>query len=298
MASSRLLSALLPALLTCLMPLRASAMVTVFFSPDQIATPVNTGVTSDEISCNGYSFTYTRDKLFTGGGPTIIGRPVRISWPTGIEAQYVTTGPNPTKAQIIVRRLDGGVFDLTSFTARLLGNAGAGRSIEIVPLLNGQEPLNNPLYFDMSGNYGTSFSYDTSPNPWGSTAELVGYDEYRIGLTLDYALTALSLTDPSAPLAVDPSAAVARAHTLSLAPNPAGGPVRIFTSGGSAAAHDRLAVFDPAGARVRSLRFDTLGFATWDLDDESGRPVSAGIYFVRREGSARSADVRRVVVMR
>ena len=137
-----------------------------FFNPDQVATPAGTGVTTDTISCEGYLFTYTRDKLFTGGGSEPIGRPVRIPWPDGIEAQYVTAGPNPTKAQITVRRVDGGVFDLTSFTAKLLANAGAGRAIEIVPLLNGEEPLNDPLYFDVSGNYGMEFSYDTSPNPW------------------------------------------------------------------------------------------------------------------------------------
>ena len=160
-----------------------------------------TNATSDTISSEGYLFTYTRDKLFTGGvGLTNpIGRAVRIPWPDGIEAQYVTAGPNPGNAKITVRRVDGAVFDLTSFTAKLLANAGAGRAIEIVPLLNGQEPLNDPLYFDVSGNYGNEFSYDTSPNYLGTTAALTNYDAYVINLSLDYALMSLTVLDASLP---------------------------------------------------------------------------------------------------
>lgn len=183
------------ALLAFLLLQAAQGGTTVFFDPAQIATLVATGTTWDTVSSEGYLFTYTRDKLFTGGvGLTNpIGRPVRIPWPDGVEAQYVTAGPQPTNATITIRREDGGVFDLTAFTAHLLANAGAGRAIEIVPLLNGEEPLNDPLYFDVSGNYGNEFSYDTSPNYLGSTAALTNYDAYKITLTLDFALTALTL---------------------------------------------------------------------------------------------------------
>jgi hypothetical protein len=185
----------LAAVLVSLVPYATTAQTTVFFDSSQVATLVATNTTSETISSEGYLFTYTRDKLFTGGvGLTNpIGRAVRIPWPDGVEAQYVTAGPNPDKARITVRRVDGAMFDLTSFTAKLLANAGAGRAIEIVPLLNGQEPLNDPLYFDVSGNYGNEFSYDTSPNHLGTTAALTNYDAYAINLTLDFALTALTL---------------------------------------------------------------------------------------------------------
>ena len=188
------------ALLLVIAPLGTRAGTTVFFDSGQVASLVATGTTSDTISCEGYVFTYTRDKLFTGGvGLTNpIGRSVRVPWPDGVEAQYVTAGPQPTKASITIRRVDGALFDLTSFTAKLLANAGAGRAIEIVPLLGGEEPLNDPLYFDVSGSYGMSFSYDASPNYLGSTALLTQYDAYKINLTLDYALTALTL-DSAAP---------------------------------------------------------------------------------------------------
>ncbi len=179
----------------------ARAITTVFFNNAQVATLVATNVDSDTISSEGYVFTYTRDKLFTGGvGLTNpIGRAVRIPWPDGVEAQYITSGPNPGKAKIIIQRLDGAVFDLTAFTAKLLANAGAGRAIEIVPLLNGQEPLNDPLYFDVSGNYGNEFAYDTTPNHLGTTVALTNYDAYVINLTLDYALVSLTLVDASIP---------------------------------------------------------------------------------------------------
>lgn len=185
------------ALCAALGSVNALGVTTLFFDATQSTNLVATNATSDTISSEGYLFTYTRDKLFTGGTSNVIGRPVRVFWPDGMEAQYVTAGPNPGKAQITVRRVDGAVFDLTAFTARLLANAGAGRAIEIVPLLNGEEPLNDPLYFDVSGNYGNEFSYDTSPNYLGSTAALTNYDAYVIGLTLDYALMSLTVVDAS-----------------------------------------------------------------------------------------------------
>jgi hypothetical protein len=174
----------------------AKAATLVFFDSNQIATPVASGVISDTISCEGYLFTYTRDKLFTGGiGLTEpIGRQVRIPWPEGIEAQAVTAGPNPGKAKITIERIDHDVFDLTGFTAKLLANtAGAGGTFEVVPFLNGEEVLANPITFNATGNAGNLFSYDTSPNPLGSTVLLTGFDKYTIDLYVDFALVGLTL---------------------------------------------------------------------------------------------------------
>jgi hypothetical protein len=174
----------------------ADAATVVFFDSTQIATPVTSGVTSDTVSSEGYLFTYTRDKLFTGGiGMTEpIGRPVRVPWPVGVEAQAVTSGPNPGKARITIERIDGDVFDLTAFTAKLLANTAAtGASFEVVPFLNGQEVLSDPLFFDASGFGGSVFSYDTSPNPFGGTVPLVGYDKYTIDLFVDFSLVGLTL---------------------------------------------------------------------------------------------------------
>lgn len=179
----------------------SSAATTVFFNSNQVAISEASGVTSETISCDGYLFTYTRDKLFTGGGSVPIGRSERVSWPNGIEAQAVTTPPagvTDYKARITITRVDGQVFDLVEFTARLLANTvGTGGAIEIMPLVNGEDAFNDPLYFDVSGIYGMSFSYDESPNYLGSTALLKGYDTYKVALFVDFAFTRLVLRDAS-----------------------------------------------------------------------------------------------------
>jgi hypothetical protein len=177
------------------------AATVTFFDPEQVATLVAEGTTSDQIRSTGYYFTYTRDKLFTGGGPEPIGRYVRIPWPQGVEAQAVTSGPNPGKAKITIERVDGSVFDFTAFTAKLLANtAGAGGTFEVVPFLNGEEVLPNPITFDATGYYGSTFSYNQSPNPWGSTAPLTGYDKYSIDLYVDFALIGLTFDGPPVPM--------------------------------------------------------------------------------------------------
>ena len=161
-----------------------------------VALLVAEGPTWDKISSNGYYFTYTRDKFFNGGGggpPT--GRYVRVLWPQGVEAQAVTAGPNPGKARITIERVDGDVFDINAFSAKLLANtAGAGADFEVVPFLNGEEVLPDPVIFNATGYYGQTFSYNTTPNPWGqSTLPLRGYDKYSIDLYVDFAWTALTL---------------------------------------------------------------------------------------------------------
>lgn len=173
-----------------------------FFDPAQVAVIVNQGVNTDTLRCDGFQFQYTRDKLFTGGvGLTEpIGRYERVSWPDGLEAQAITTGPNIGKASIVITRVDGGVFDIPAFTFKLLANAGAGRDVEIMPSIGGEDAFNDPFYFNANGNAGNSFSYDTTtPAYLGNTTPLVGYDRYTIGLTLDYALTALTLEGAGLP---------------------------------------------------------------------------------------------------
>lgn len=169
-----------------------------FFDPSQVATTVVIGASSDTISSNGYLFTYTRDKYFTGGvGLTEpVGRFVTVSWPDGIQAQAVTAGPTPGKAQITISRVDGNVFDITAFTAKLLANTwGAGGAIEVMPQLNGEDGYPDPVAFNASGSYGQSFSYDTSSTP--STTLLTGFDTYKINLYVDFALTGITLVDAS-----------------------------------------------------------------------------------------------------
>ncbi len=185
----------------------AGATTTVFFNSGQTAVPVSSGVTSETFSSNGYRFTCTRDKLFTGGTGTIIGRSLRVPWPAGAEAQAVTTPPpgvTDYKARITLQRDDGGVFDITALTFKLLANTGAtGASLEVMPLVNGEDAFNDPVYFDATGYYNQTFSYSAAPNPWGSTSLLRGYDTYKVNLFVDFAFTGLTLTSPAPPCPAD-----------------------------------------------------------------------------------------------
>ena len=139
----------------------ADAATINFFDSSQTATLEATGETSDTISSNGYLFTYTRDKLFGGG----TGRPVRVPWPEGVEAQAITVAP-AGKAQITISRVDGNIFDIPAFTAKLLANtAGAGAAIEVMPQLNGEDGYNDPIFFSASGQTNQTFSYDTATTP-------------------------------------------------------------------------------------------------------------------------------------
>jgi hypothetical protein len=187
--SAELVIAMLGALLNTA---PAHAITTVLFSSSQDTNLVAGGTTSDTISTEGYLFTYTRDKLFSGGTAMTNGRPERVFWPAGLEAQAVTAGPTPGGARFILRRQAAELFAIPSFTAKLLGNTyGAGASIEIMPLVNGQDALADPLAYDATGSYGQNLSY--------TTPELAGYDTYKITLYVDFALMNLTLVDPSIP---------------------------------------------------------------------------------------------------
>ena len=195
----------------------ANAELVTFFSSPKVADSIVNGVTSETITSSGYVFTHTLDKLFTGGTGAIIGRNVTVPWPLGLTAQAITTPPagiTDHKARIDLRRVDGGVFDLSSFTARLLANTfGTGGAIEIMPLANGEDAFADPLQFDVSGCGGQSFSYNTSPNFLGITAALKGFDRYKLNLFVDFALTDLSLN--GAPIAVpEPSSSLLMAFGM------------------------------------------------------------------------------------
>jgi hypothetical protein len=83
-------------------------------------------------------------------------------------------------------------------------------------------------------------------------------------------------------------------------PNPARGPIRLsFTlpAGGEA----RLEVLDVQGRRVRTLASGARAAGRyahgWDLRDDRGHAVAAGVYLARLSGAAGTLT-RRFVVMR
>lgn len=178
----------------CLGEYSISAVTITFFNSSQSTNLVAAGTTSDSVSSEGYLFTVTMDKLFTGGvGLTNpIGRNLRVRWPDGLEAQAVTAGPVTSKARIDLKRLDGQPFEIDSFTARLLANtAGAGAAFEIMPMLDGEDAVPDPFMYNASGVAGNQFSYQTP--------ELAQFDAYKITLYVDFALMSLTVTDPSLP---------------------------------------------------------------------------------------------------
>jgi len=76
----------------------------------------------------------------------------------------------------------------------------------------------------------------------------------------------------------------------SIAPNPSSGAVVIRVGG---AALDRAAVYDLRGRRVRNLAAAD-GELNWDGNDDTGRRMASGVYFVRVSNPA-GFSVRRVV---
>ena len=169
----------------------AEGSTVTFFDISQTATLVASDATSDTISSNGYLFTYTRDKAANGGS----GRPVAIPWPVGVQAQGITIEPT-SEPLVILSRVDGRVFDLRAFRAMLLANTSAtDAAFEVMPLLNGVEGFADPIFFDATGSAGSQFSYDASTPQ--STSPLTGFDTYKIGVFVDFALTGLTLVDAS-----------------------------------------------------------------------------------------------------
>jgi hypothetical protein len=174
------------------------AVTIVFFNASQSATVVATNMTSTTISSSGYRFTYSQDNWWspTGSGPPT-GRFQSIFWPAGLNAQTQTAGPSgplttQIPATITIKRVDGLPFDLTTFTAKILGNtAGAGGAFEIMPLLNGNDGFANPLTLDCTGYSGATFTYNTP--------ELTGFDTYNISMWMDYGLMSLTVVDASLP---------------------------------------------------------------------------------------------------
>jgi hypothetical protein len=177
-----------------ILPMQTCAVTNIFFSITQTTNLVATNINSDTIETEGYLFTLSRDKLFTGGvGLTNpIGRSLRINWPNGLEAQAITAGPNPGGARIMLTRQDGQPFNIPTFNFRLLANtAGAGAMLEIMPLLDGEDAVPDPFMYQATGFYGQTFT-NLSP-------QLRGYDTYKITLYVDFALMGLTMVDPSLP---------------------------------------------------------------------------------------------------
>ena len=211
------LNKLQAALLSCLLIAPAARAITntnIFFNASQTMTVTASNMTTVTINSGGYRFTYSQDGYFTGGvGLTNpVGRFFSVVWPNGVQAQAYTAGPRVGNgANITIKRADGKLFDLQSFTGKILLNtAGAGGAFEIMPQLNGNDAFANPLQYDCTGYGGMSFPY---------TPALTGYDTYLVHMWGDFALTALTLTDTNP---VVPVSNITNTITASVSPVGAG----------------------------------------------------------------------------
>ena len=226
----------------------ARAVTNLFFTGSQAATVVSSNINAITIQSGDYRFTYTVDGYWAPcSGCTSTGRFFSVFWPTGIQAQAITAGPlTNSGANITIKRTDGKRFDLWAFTGKLLANTwGTGGAFEIMPQLNGEDALNDPLMFDCSGSAGQSFPH---------TPRLAGYDTYKIHLWVDWALTALTLVDTNPPT---PPASFTISTSVS--------PVGAGTVGGSGVYSN--------GANVTVMATPNSGFAFVDWT-EGGAPVS------------------------
>jgi hypothetical protein len=118
----------------------------------------------------------------------------------------------------------------------------------------------------------------------------------------DFDSLVVNVYDPAAqpgPAAVGDGRSVAALELAAPAPNPARSRARLAFAL-PAAARVRLEILDPAGRRVREVASGAYGAGRyvvgWDLEDERGRAVAAGLYFARLEAGATSVT-RRLIVL-
>lgn len=189
--------------LICCFTMRSNAVE--IFGQSQTFTLIENGEVWDTYSSNGYIFTATRDKLFTGGlpGGEPIGRSLDVELPIGLEAQALSVVPlgiNDNKAKIVISREDGMPFDLNAFTMEMLWNQTNPITtlFEIMPIFNDEDAFVEPIRFNGTGHYGDLFHYDQFSAPT-NTSMFENYHAYKIKFLLDFAMVSLVVQGPACP---------------------------------------------------------------------------------------------------
>ena len=108
--------------------------------------------------------------------------------------------------------------------------------------------------------------------------------------------------DIRTPVAVEEEPVVGISRLARPAPNPARTAVSSIAYSLATPATVRLAAFDTGGRLVRviakGMRPSGYHTATWDLSDERGRRVAAGVYLIRLDVDGRKVESRKVTVVR
>src|SRR5690349_24769549 len=84
------------------------AVTNVFFTGSQTSTLIVSNINAVTIQSGDYRFTYSADGYWSPGGGVPTGRFFSIYWPTGVQAQAITAGPNlGAGANITLKRVYG-----------------------------------------------------------------------------------------------------------------------------------------------------------------------------------------------
>jgi len=116
---------------------------------------------------------------------------------------------------------------------------------------------------------------------------------YQDGTTSDlkYAVGPQELT------AADPGP-LPRVANLAFYPNPCRGPLQIRGLANDSRPAAAVEIFTVGGKLIRRLNLDASGSGVWDVRDEQGRRVQAGMHFVRAIGpDGTLGPSRRVVIL-
>ncbi|MGH7724118.1 MAG: hypothetical protein ACREOU_01685 [Candidatus Eiseniibacteriota bacterium] len=175
-----------------------------------------------------------------------------------------------------------GFFDVfLEISSPLVGKLRMAQPLRIQPPTPIQSLIDPPTAPFVGSNPVGIVLLDAMDQPRGRLFQV----ELFRGTAFDASCPSTPVCGPTAVDVEEPEARPARIALLSPRPNPTTGSVRIEFEL-STAAPVRLAAFDLAGRRVRSLMEGTLPGpdrhqVLWDGADDQGHRVSAGIYFIQ-----------------
>jgi hypothetical protein len=233
--------------------------------------------------------------LVFGGRPASGSAALNDVWAMSLSGSPTWSALAPTGTPPAARDLQSAVVDPSRHRLIVYGGEDGGTPFgDVWSLSLGVTPAwtaLNPLGPAPSARYAHTAAWSPQLD-----AMLVA-DGHGAGGTLNdaWSLDAYSLVGVPEPVVSQPATVLEAPR-----PNPARGSAALsFTL--SRAGDTRLEVFDLAGRRVRALVAEPLlagpHEARWDLRDESGRAVPAGVYLARLVAPG-ATGVRRFVVLR
>ena len=166
-------------------------------------------------------------------------------------------------------------------------------TIDGVTQTDGLDVINLPLGARFSLGLFVCHNGAAAPYP----VELVKWGDIAAALGLP---VETQYWDPRHPRIADVPAPALLPISLRVVPNPARAGARVSFHL-PRETHDRLAIYDGAGRRLRLLHEGTLAAGThamtWDARDGDGRRVAPGVYFVLLERNPLPSIVGRVVIV-